>query len=270
MKIQTEFISFKNCWIISSSYDFQAHRSVPKEDDVFSDCATVIWRAPRLVVGAPRCVVGAPRCSQACCRRSQVLPGEPEGHCIGPGNSGFWPPWDSGPTNLRHLHRLPEAPSDQNTFCWWCLSQLPITWISSGRTRAWLRSWCQVELGLVVDPGTIWKWWLRRRVTIPLWWWMKLIRGLPELSVFARCIFCINIWCSHILIWALFWAKQPTCVRHISCLRWRFVRRYWMWRNNLEEAICQFNWWFRMQRSIVENIEGSSNLHRNEGLLYPS
>jgi len=109
---------------------------------LFPDCSTVIWRAPRLVVGAPRLlvgtprivvgaprllvgtprlvvgaprllvgtprlVVGAPRCSQTCCRRSQVLPGAPGGHCIGPVNSGIWPPWDSGPTTLRHSHRLP-------------------------------------------------------------------------------------------------------------------------------------------------------------------
>jgi len=72
MRIQTDYMSFKNRWTISCSYDFQAHLSFPKEDDVFPDCSTVIRRAPRLVVGAPRLVVGAPRCTQACRQHSQV------------------------------------------------------------------------------------------------------------------------------------------------------------------------------------------------------
>jgi len=65
--------------------------------------------------GAPRLVFCTPWCSQAChrhpqagCWCSHVLPGAPKGHCICPVNSGIWPPWDSGPTSLRHSQRLPE------------------------------------------------------------------------------------------------------------------------------------------------------------------
>jgi len=43
-----------------------------------------------------------------------------------------------------------------------------------------------------------------------------------------------------------------------------YVNKRW-WLTNY-----QFNWWFRMKQSIVENIEGSSDLRRNEGLLSPS
>jgi len=100
-------MSFKNRWTISSSYDVQAHRSVPKEDDVFPDCSAVFRSSPRLVVAAASLVVGAPRRSQACCRRSQVLPDAPEGHCIVPVNSRIRPPWDSGPTTLGYSQRLP-------------------------------------------------------------------------------------------------------------------------------------------------------------------
>jgi len=64
--------------------------SIPKKDDVF-----------------PRLVYSDSGCSQACHRHSQVLPGAPEGHCIRQVNTGIWPPWDSGPTTLRHSQRLP-------------------------------------------------------------------------------------------------------------------------------------------------------------------
>jgi len=87
----------------------------------FPDCSTVIWHAPRHVVSAPRLsvgasrlVAGAPWCSQAYCwltqawcRRTQAHPGAPGGQCIGPVNSGIWPPWNSHPTTLRHSQRLP-------------------------------------------------------------------------------------------------------------------------------------------------------------------
>jgi len=60
-----------------------------------------------------RCSQACPRCSQAwaqhsqtCHWRSQVLPGVSDGHCIGPVNSRIWPPWDSGPTILRHSQSL--------------------------------------------------------------------------------------------------------------------------------------------------------------------
>jgi len=62
--------------------------------------------APRFVASAPRCSTGYGWRSQSCCQFSQVLPGVPEGHCIGPVNSRIWHPWDSGPTTLRHSQRL--------------------------------------------------------------------------------------------------------------------------------------------------------------------
>jgi len=109
---------------------------VPNEDRVFprllysdsrwsklvagTPCLVVSARS--LVAGAPSLVISAPRCSQTCCqrsdschRRSQVLPGAPEGHCIGPVISGIWPLWDSGSDNSQ---TLPETPSDSITFCW--------------------------------------------------------------------------------------------------------------------------------------------------------
>jgi len=79
----------------------------------FLDCSRVIQRAPRLVLGALRLVPGTPRSSQACGQHSQthrqcsqVFPGAPKGHCIGPVNSGIWPPWDSGLATLRHSQKL--------------------------------------------------------------------------------------------------------------------------------------------------------------------
>ena len=85
-------MSFKNCWTISSSYDFQARQQRSQKTMLsFPGCSTVIWSAPRdvfsaprLVFGAPRLVIDAPRlvaggsrCSHACCQCSQVLPGSP-------------------------------------------------------------------------------------------------------------------------------------------------------------------------------------------------
>jgi len=145
MRIQTEYISVKNCWMKSISYDFKVHQQYCQRT-CFSltalqwfDVHHGLWwalpgllsalpghviGAPRLVVGTPRLVAGTPRCSQACHRRFQmlpwlspnllyslrflpVLPGAPEGHCINPANSGILPPWDSGPTTPRHSQRLP-------------------------------------------------------------------------------------------------------------------------------------------------------------------
>jgi len=63
---------------------------------------------------------------------------------------------------------------------------------NTSRTRPWLRASCHVEWRRMVELGSPWKLRLRRRVTIPQWW-RKLIRGLPELSVFARCISSIII-----------------------------------------------------------------------------
>ena len=86
MRIPTECVSLKNCWTLSSSYDFQACTSiVPKADVIFPDSSTVFGGAPkpvavaqRLVLGAPRLVASAPRCTQVCCRRSHVLPCAPK------------------------------------------------------------------------------------------------------------------------------------------------------------------------------------------------
>jgi len=123
MRIQTEYIRYRNRWTISSSYDFQAHQQCSQRG-CFSqtalqwfDVLTGLWLAlsglsPALP-GAANLVAGAFRCSQACgwrfqtCRRrSRVLAGVPEGHCVGPVNSGIWSPWDSGPTTLRHSEML--------------------------------------------------------------------------------------------------------------------------------------------------------------------
>jgi len=67
--------------------------------DLYSALADLLLALP----GAPRLVLP----SQTCHWLSQVFSGSPEGHCIGPGNSGIWPPGDSGPTILRHSQRLP-------------------------------------------------------------------------------------------------------------------------------------------------------------------
>jgi len=75
MRIQTEYMGFKNCWTISSSYDFQAHQQRSQRRCCFSQTALLWFQvlagfspalpgAPRLVVGAPRLVTGAPSYSQ--------------------------------------------------------------------------------------------------------------------------------------------------------------------------------------------------------------
>jgi hypothetical protein len=57
MRIQTEYMSFNNCWTISSSYSRRTS-SVPKEDVLF-----------------PRLLYCESWCSQTCRWRSQVFPG---------------------------------------------------------------------------------------------------------------------------------------------------------------------------------------------------
>jgi len=63
MRIQTEYMSFKNRWTISSSYDFQAHQQCSQRRCRFSHTALslALPGAPWLVVGAPRLVVSTPR-----------------------------------------------------------------------------------------------------------------------------------------------------------------------------------------------------------------
>jgi len=100
MRIQTEYLSFKTRWMISSSYDFQAHQQCSQRRCHFSQ--TVLqwfevlpsWSlalpgaprfvvgaprhvicAPRLLVSAPRLVAGAPRCSQVHPKFSPALRG---------------------------------------------------------------------------------------------------------------------------------------------------------------------------------------------------
>ena len=75
MRIQTEYMSFKNCWMISSSYDFQAHQQCSQRRWCFSQTA-VLWfevlpdmspalpDLPWALPGAPKVLSGAPRCSQ--------------------------------------------------------------------------------------------------------------------------------------------------------------------------------------------------------------
>jgi len=86
MRIQTEYMSFRNCWTISSSYDFQAHHQPSQRGCCFSQTPLLwfkvlpdmspalsgLWLAlpelwpglpgaPRLVIGTPRLVFGSPR-----------------------------------------------------------------------------------------------------------------------------------------------------------------------------------------------------------------
>ena len=82
MGIQTECMSLKNRWTISSSYDFQAHQQHSQRSCWFSRTAPLWFEvlpdlypalpglslalpgASRLVVGAPRLVAGAPSYSE--------------------------------------------------------------------------------------------------------------------------------------------------------------------------------------------------------------
>ena len=68
MRIQTEYMSFKNGWTISSSNDFQAHlqrsQMLPGLSSALPGLSPALLGAPRLNVGVPRLVTRAPRCSQ--------------------------------------------------------------------------------------------------------------------------------------------------------------------------------------------------------------
>jgi len=75
MRIQTEYMRFKNCWMISSSYDLQAYQWSSQMRCCFSHTALqwfvvlpglslALPGAPRLVVSSNRLVAGVPRCSQ--------------------------------------------------------------------------------------------------------------------------------------------------------------------------------------------------------------
>ena len=115
MRIQTEYLSFKNHWTISSSYDFQVHRQCSQRWCCFSHTALqwfellLVWSPvlPGLSLVLPVLSPvhpGALRFTwRPMCRSSQLWYLTP---------LGFWS--DSSQT-------LPEAPSDIITF-WWCRS----------------------------------------------------------------------------------------------------------------------------------------------------
>jgi len=106
MMIRTEYMSFNNCWMISSSYDFQAHQQRSQRSCCFSQTAlrwfeVVPDMSPALrglspvhpdlspvhqdlspahpdmlplLPGAPKVLSGAPRCSQTYHNRSNGTP----------------------------------------------------------------------------------------------------------------------------------------------------------------------------------------------------
>jgi len=84
-------MSFKNCWTISSSYDFQAHqqrlhkRHISQTDQLWFDVLPglspappgapwLVVGSPRLVTGAPKVLSGAPKCSQTYHKHSHGTP----------------------------------------------------------------------------------------------------------------------------------------------------------------------------------------------------
>jgi hypothetical protein len=106
MRIRSEYISFKNRWIISSSCNFQAHQQRSQGWSCF----------PRPLYGDSRC--------------SQVLPGAPEGRYNNPVN------WDlspgrreacNSPADVTRFDQSrqcrPEHPGVSDgisSCCWWC------------------------------------------------------------------------------------------------------------------------------------------------------
>jgi hypothetical protein len=74
MRLQTEYMSFKNRWTISSSYHVQAHLKRSQRRcfsqtallwfEVLPELSAALPDAPRLVVGAPWVVTGAPSYSE--------------------------------------------------------------------------------------------------------------------------------------------------------------------------------------------------------------
>ena len=90
MRIHTECMSFKNCWTISSSIDFQAHQQhskrrcwffqtallwfevLPELFLAFSCLSPALRGAPRLHVGAPRYFLVWHKVLSGTLRRSQI------------------------------------------------------------------------------------------------------------------------------------------------------------------------------------------------------
>jgi hypothetical protein len=133
MRIQSEYLSFNNCWTISSSYDFQVHldhsrctcsipgapAALPKMM-LIPDSSTVIRGASRLVAGAPRLVTGTtrllastPRCTQSSLWRTEVFPNLSQSFS-----------WYSSTTHCRSqlLQRPAGVPSYGPILFWtWCI-----------------------------------------------------------------------------------------------------------------------------------------------------
>jgi len=132
MRIQTEYISFKNHWTISCSHDFQAHQQ--RSQRTCLSQTALQWF--KVLLGLWSALSGMslalPAANRLCHRRSQVLPGLwsalPD---LSPALLGAprctWRPlhqssklWDLTTLGFwsDNSQTLPEAPSDKNTFCW--------------------------------------------------------------------------------------------------------------------------------------------------------
>jgi len=108
MRIQTEYMSLKNHWMISSSYDFQTHQQHSQRrwfsqttqlqfmvladwSLVLRDMLSALWDiSPALpdlslpLWGAPRLLLCTPRCSQMHPKFSPALRGVPKPNIITP------------------------------------------------------------------------------------------------------------------------------------------------------------------------------------------
>jgi len=126
MTIQTEYINFKNRWMISCSYDFHTPAVFSKKMLFFAVCSTVFRGAPILVAGAlglvastlrlvadaprlvfrtPMLVAGAPSSAQMYSKCSLALRGVPK-HIAN--------------TPMGHLYQLtgiPVTPKDSRNAC---------------------------------------------------------------------------------------------------------------------------------------------------------
>jgi len=140
MRIQTEYISFKNHWIISSSYDFQAYHQHSKRRCCFSQTA-ILWFEvlPGFSPTLPRLLSVLPGSLQVPSGLSSILPHVHKLFTITPmvllyqsaeipvtlkasWNTLLWSDTLLKLT-LPSLHSkssqtLLEAPCDYNTFCW--------------------------------------------------------------------------------------------------------------------------------------------------------
>ena len=110
MRIQTEYMSFKNCWTISSSYNFQVHPrrsqrrcfsqtadlwfnvlpdlSLPGMTSALADFSSALPDLSLVLPGAPKVLSGALRCSQTYHNHSH---GTPVPVIRDPSHSEGWP-----------------------------------------------------------------------------------------------------------------------------------------------------------------------------------